>query len=215
MSQPSAVSAPPLTWRLSEAMTPIGWPLKRTKPGDLVGAPQRADLEERVLVGHQPDRAADVERRRALARDQREQLLLAAVGGIGGSSAHRRRLVDARRQVRQEAARLRHRLLLGLGEVVDRAVAAVDVPAAEVLLGDVVAHGVADDRRTGDEQLGDVAHHHREVAEHGLGRADADDAAEQHVDDRHRGQLLGVVACCRGGRAGTSRRRPPRAAGRP
>ena len=105
----------------------------------------------------------------------------------------RRRLVDARRQVRQEAPGHRHRLLLGLGEVVDRAVAAVDLPAAEVLLGDVVAHGVADDRRAGDEQLGDVAHHHREVAEHGLGRADADDAAEQHVDDRHGGQLLGVL----------------------
>ena len=103
---------------------------------------------------------------------------------------------------------MRHRLLLGLGEVVDRAVAAVDVPAAEVLLGDVVAHGVADHRRPGDEELGDVAHHHREVAEHRLGGADADDAAEQHVDHRHRGELLGVHRCCRGGRAGTSRRRP-------
>ena len=86
LSQPSAVSAPPLTWRLSEAMTPIGWPLKRTKPVDLVGAPQRADLEERVLVGHQPDRAAHVEGRRALARNEREQLLLAAIGGIGRSA---------------------------------------------------------------------------------------------------------------------------------
>ena len=32
LSQPSAVSAPPLTWRLSEAMTPTGWPSKRASP---------------------------------------------------------------------------------------------------------------------------------------------------------------------------------------
>ena len=29
--QPWAVSAPPLTWRLSEATTPTGWPSKRVK----------------------------------------------------------------------------------------------------------------------------------------------------------------------------------------
>ena len=69
----------------------------------------------------------------------------------------------------------------------------MDVPAAQVLLGDLVAHGVADDRRAGDEKLGDVAHHHREVAEHRLGRADADHAAQQQVDHRHRGELLGVI----------------------
>ena len=51
---------------------------------DLVGAPQRPDLEERVLVGQQPDRPAHVEGRRALARHQGQQFLLAAVGGIGG-----------------------------------------------------------------------------------------------------------------------------------
>ena len=51
--------------------------------GDLVGAPERADLEEAVLVGHQPDGAAHVEGGGALARDQREQLLLAAVGRVG------------------------------------------------------------------------------------------------------------------------------------
>ena len=37
---------------------------------DLVGAPQRADLEERAAVGHQLDGPAHVERRRALARDR-------------------------------------------------------------------------------------------------------------------------------------------------
>ena len=110
---------------------------------------------------------------------------------------------------------MRHRFLLGLGEVVDRAVAAVDVPAAEVLLGDVVAHRVAHDRRAGDEQLGDVAHHHREVAEHRLGRADADDAAEQHVDHRHRGELLGVLGAAEMAGQERAAAAGPRAAGRP
>ena len=50
---------------------------------DLVGAPQRPDLEEAVLVGDQPDRAPHVEGRGALARHQGEQLLLAAVGLVG------------------------------------------------------------------------------------------------------------------------------------
>ncbi len=68
----------------------------------------------------------------------------------------------------------------------------MDVPAAEILLGDVVPHRVLHDGRAGHEELRDVAHHHREVAEHGLGGADADHAAEQQVDDRHGGELLRV-----------------------
>src|SRR6516165_6391247 len=68
----------------------------------------------------------------------------------------------------------------------------MDVPAAELLLADVVAHRVLDDRGPGDEELGDVAHHHREVAEDGLGSADADDTPEKQVDHRHGGELLRV-----------------------
>src|SRR5262249_20754357 len=39
--------------------------------------------------------------------------------------------------------------------------------------------------RPGDEQLRDVAHHHREMPQHRLRRTDADNAAEQHVHHRH------------------------------
>ena len=95
-------------------------------------------------------------------------------------------------QVREETLGHVHRFLLALGQVVYGAVGAVDVPATEVFLGDVVAHGVAHHRRPGDEELGDVAHHDREVAEHGLGRADADDAAQQHVHDGYGVELFGV-----------------------
>ncbi len=68
----------------------------------------------------------------------------------------------------------------------------MDVPSAELFLGDVVAHRVADDRRAGHKQLRDVTHHHREMAEHRLRRADADHAAEQHIDDRNLGELRDV-----------------------
>ncbi len=95
---------------------------------DLVGAPERSDLEERALVGHQPDRAAHVEGGGALARNDGEQLLLAPVGGIGRvGRQHRRRLVD-----RWTAGRRGTACVIAaasssrLGQVVDRAVAAVD-----------------------------------------------------------------------------------------
>ena len=87
LSQPSAVSAPPFTWRLSEAITPIGWPLKRTKPVTWSVPHSGPISKNEPRVGHQPDGAAHVERRGALARDEREQLLLAAVGRIVGVGA--------------------------------------------------------------------------------------------------------------------------------
>ncbi len=157
---------------------------------DLIGPPQGADLEERTSIGHQGDGAAHVEGGGALAWHDGEQLVVAPVDGIvGGQDGGR--LVDAGGQVGEEALGLGERLLLGLGQVVDRAVAAVDAPVAEILLGDVVAHGVADHRRAGNEELGDIAHHHREMAEDGLGGADAHDAAQQDVDHGDLGQLFG------------------------
>ena len=170
-----------------------GMAVETREPGHLVRSPQRADFEERVPVRHQADGLAHIERGRSLAGDQREQFLVAPIRRVvGARGCDWRGLVDARRQVGQESAGQFGGFFLGLREVVHRAVAAVDVPAAEILLGDVVAHGMLDDRRAGDEQLRDVAHHHRKVAEHGLRGADTDDAAEQHVDHGHRGQLLGV-----------------------
>ena len=46
LSQPSAVSAPPFTCRLSEAMTPIGWPSKRTKPA-IWSVPQSGPISKK------------------------------------------------------------------------------------------------------------------------------------------------------------------------
>ena len=42
----------------------------------------------------------------------------------------------------------------------------MDVPTAELLFGDVLTGCLDHHRRTGDEELGGVAQHHREVAEH-------------------------------------------------
>ena len=160
---------------------------------DLVGAPQRTDLEERPLVGDQLDRPPNVECGRPLAGNDREQLFLGSVGGIVGVGREDARCVVHRRgQVGDETSGLGHRLLLALGEVVDGPIGAVDPPITEVLLRDVVSHGVAHDRRTGDEQLADVAHHHREVSEDRLRRADSDDRTEQHVDDGDGRELLRV-----------------------
>ncbi len=180
---------------------------------DLVGAPQRPDLEERVVVGDHPNRAAHVEGRRTLARHERQQLLLAAIRGIG-RPLDRRWFVDTRWQVAEEAAGLVNRVLLGLREVVDRTIAAMNVPAAELFLRDIVTHGVAHDRRTGDEQLGNVTDHHREMPEHRLGRTNPHDAAQQHVDDGNRRKLVGVVAAAEmageEGAATAHHARPPR-----
>ena len=86
----------------------------------------------------------------------------------------------------------RRRLFFRPREIVHGPVPAVDVPPAEVFLGDIVAHGVADHRRAGNEQLRNVADHYREVTEHGLRGADPHHAAEQHVDHRDGAELFRV-----------------------
>ena len=45
-----------------------------------------------------------------------------------------------------------HRIVFVFGEIVDRSISAVDVPAAEFFLRDVDPHGVADDGRTCHEE---------------------------------------------------------------
>src|SRR5581483_3557978 len=131
--------------------------------------------------------------RAALARDDGEQLLLAAVGGIAGVRRHnRRRFVYAGREVGEEPLDHRRRLFFRLGEIVNGAVAAVDMPAAQLFLGNVVAHRVSYDRRSGHELLSYVAHHHREMAEHGLRGANTNYATEQYIDYRHLAKLSHV-----------------------
>ena len=145
------------------------------------------ELERRVPVDHQFDQPARVVRLHALAGDQREQLLVAAVRWIVCLD-DRRELVDIRGQVGEEAADLRKSVRLVLGLVVDDATAArVDAVAAQLLLVDVEAKRSLHDRRTGGEDLGDVLHHHREViARHQRGRRPGD----RSEPDRDQRELL-------------------------
>ena len=101
-------------------------------------------------------------------------------------------MVHAGWQVGQETSGHRHRFFFGFGQVVDRPITTVDAPIAEIFFGDFVSHCMTHDRRAGNKQLGGVAHHYREVSEHGFGCAQANHAAEQHVHDGDGGELFGV-----------------------
>jgi len=89
-----------------------------------------ADLEERVAVDDQPHELPRVVAALSVPRHDRQQRLLAP-HGIVARLAARRDLPDVRRQVREEAADLRERVVLALGLVVDDAVPRVDVRATE------------------------------------------------------------------------------------
>src|SRR5262249_42135367 len=156
------------------------------KAHDLIGGPQWPDLEEGVAIRHQADCPAHVERRGAFTRDDGEQLFLAAICRI---TRVRRQdwghFVDAGGKVREEPLRHRGRLFLRVGEIVDGTIAAVDLPAAQLLLAYVVPHRVAHHRRAGHEQLRNVTHHHGEMTEDRLRRADTHHTTQQQVDYRH------------------------------
>src|SRR5471030_2882095 len=73
---------------------------------DLVGAPQWSDLEERAFVRHQPHGPANVECRRAFARNDREELFLAPadwVARVGRKDGWR--FIDAQGQIGEKALR--------------------------------------------------------------------------------------------------------------
>ena len=193
------------------------------QPGDPGPAVQRGDREERALVDDELDEPLGVVHPARLAGHERRQRLVATVDRIGRLAA-RRHLVDARRQVREELADHRDRLLLGAGEVVDDAAhPGVDLRAAELLLGDVDPERRLDDRRAAREHLG-VVDHHVPVGEVGVQRTDAGGRAHHGRHDRHRvqqrhvdvGEAVGVRAgtCGRSPRSCARCRRRRRAAGR-
>src|SRR5215510_10453511 len=160
---------------------------------DLVGSPERPNLEERAAIRHQPNRPAHVEGHRALAGDEGEQLFLPAINGVGWVGRQNwRRFVDARWKVGEKPLRHRSRFFLRLREVVDGTVTAMDLPAPQLLLRDVIPHRVAHHRRSRHEQLCDVAHHDGEMPEDSLRGADAHHTAEQHIDHGHLAKLRDV-----------------------
>ena len=82
---------------------------------------------------------------------------------IVGLRPARRRVVDRRGQVGQEAARAGEGLVLAVDRLVDRAGAQLDLPAAQLLLVVLLGAEAVHHRRAGDEHRRDLLHHHRVV----------------------------------------------------
>ena len=156
-------------------MTPTGWP--SSVPQD------RAAVVDRLQ-----DRLQPVGRARA-ARDRRGQRLLPAVRRVGAGQ-HRRQFVHAARQVGQEAAGQRERGVLGVGEPLDRAVAAVHVRAAKLGFGQVFTGAAVHHRRTGREQLAEIFHHNGQMRHDQAPSAKADRGAQAQGDDRDNREVV-------------------------
>ena len=130
-----------------------------------------AHLEERALVDDCVDDGAHLVDLAPVARDDAEQALLAPVGRIAALGP-RRDAVDRRRQVGQEAAGAGERLLLGVDGMIDGAGPALHLPAAELLLAQVLA---------------DAGYHGRAGHEHGRGRLGHDRSSGWPPAARRRG----------------------------
>ncbi len=116
----------------------------------VLGVPQhRAAVEYRVQDLVQPVGRARI------ARDRGGERLFPAAGRVVAGQ-HRRQLVHAARQIGQEPPGQRERGVLGVGEPLDGAVAAVHLRAAERFLGQVLAGAAAHYRWPGREQLAEI-----------------------------------------------------------
>jgi hypothetical protein len=105
--------------------------------------------------------------------------------GVVVAGQHRRQLVHAARQVGQEAPHLRQRVGLVHGLVVHQRALAVRLVAAQLVLVDLHAVGLAHHVRPGGHDLGLVAHQHREVRRQHLDRALPGAGAQRHAHHRH------------------------------
>ena len=121
--------------------------VRARETGDLLTRVAGRHLEEGAAVDDELDRATDLVRAAALARDEREQLLLLAFRRVVAGE-YRRTLPDVRRQVAEERARLPECLRLVGDHVVDDAALRVDLRPAELLLGDLLAQRALDERRS-------------------------------------------------------------------
>src|SRR5262249_51458802 len=131
------------------------------------------DLEEGIAIDDGVDDVAHLVHLSWVSGDRVDQPVLPARRVVGRVDPGRG-VVDRAREVRQECARSRERLVLAADDVVDGAVAAVDGAAAELLLVDLLAEP-GDHGWTGHKQLRRIANHDRVVARDDPGRAQAGD----------------------------------------
>jgi hypothetical protein len=126
------------------------------QPGDLGAAVAGCRLEEGVAVHHSLDDAAHLVDLAPVARDDSEQGLVAAFGGIGWfvrPPSSRRQLGDVGGQVAQEAPDQANRVVFVLGQVVHDAASQVYLVAAQLFLGLLLAQRALDQGRSPDHHL--------------------------------------------------------------
>src|SRR6185436_10307032 len=152
--------------------------------GDDRAAVERRHLEERALVDNRFDDASHLVRLSLIVRDRLEEPRVAALWIVTAGPA-RRHVVDRRREVREKAPRAREGFFLAVDGVVDGAGLELDLPAAELVLGELLAEAL-DHRRAGDEERREILHHDRVVRRGEVGGAEAGDRAEaeRHARDR-------------------------------
>ena len=143
-----------------------------------------AELEHRAGIEHELEDPAGFVRAPAVARNDREELLLAPVRRVRGLD-ERRRLPGVLGEIGEEALQLSEGVVLVLGDVVHRADTRLHAGPAELLLVGRLAHRRRDHRRAGDEQLGAALDDHGEVRADDPRRAKARHRAERRGDDRH------------------------------
>ena len=136
-------------------MTPTGIAVDARQAGDAGPAVERGDLEERAFVDDELDEALGVVHPARVARhERRQQLVVAPVDRVG----RRRRAAPARRRSTAGTTGTGGSAPNASSSVAARLSTtpldpSVDLRAAELLLGDVVAERRLDDRRAAREHL--------------------------------------------------------------
>ena len=166
-----------------------GAALEAGEPADDVARPARRPLEQAAAVDQALDDVAHV--------IDAALVVGHGVGGVervrlGGAEA-RRAVAGVGRQVVEQVAHEHRRVLVGGHDEVGDAVAVVDLGAAEVGGGDVLAHDVAHDGGAGEEHRRALGHHH-EVGEGGRVGAAAGAGAADHRDLRDAARQRDVLA---------------------
>ncbi len=146
------------------AHDPAGDAVDAGEAGDAGLAVERPDLEEAALVDDGIDDRVGIVGPAPVLRNDGQQRLVAPVL-IVVRRPLRRRLPDARGQIREEPAHLGDRVGLVLGEVHDDAVPDLSALVAQFFLGDPLAGRLLDHLRAADEHLARALDHHAEVAE--------------------------------------------------
>src|SRR5215471_18799382 len=146
-------------------------------------AVQRADLEEGALVHHRLHDAAHLVRLADVARDCLDEPRLASRGRIGALAAWSD-LVDGGRHVGEEATGAREGFLLGVHRVVHRARLELDLPAAELVLGELLPEPLHDGWSRYEEG-GELLDHDGIVRGGEMRGAEASHRAQAEGDARH------------------------------